>query len=139
VELLQAGLGDLSTSTIGLVGMGSIGRSVAERLLPFGSRLLYTARHSVDQTIEQQLALRYTSLDDLLASSTIVSLHVPLTDDTQALIGEAELAKMRAGALLVNTSRGEVLDEAALRRALVSGHLGGAGLDVLRDERPGGS
>jgi phosphoglycerate dehydrogenase-like enzyme len=136
-ELLQAGLGDLSTSTIGLVGMGSIGRSVAERLLPFGSRLLYTARHSVDPTIEQQLALRYTSLDDLLASSTIVSLHVPLTNDTQALIGEAELAKMRAGALLINTSRGEVLDEAALRHALVSGHLGGAGLDVLRDERPG--
>jgi phosphoglycerate dehydrogenase-like enzyme len=137
-ELLQAGLGDLSTSTIGLVGMGSIGRSVAERLLPFGSHLLYTARHPVDQTIEQQLALRYTSLDDLLASSTIVSLHVPLTADTQGLIGEAELAKMRPGALLINTSRGEVLDEAALQRALVSGHLGGAGLDVLRDERPGG-
>jgi phosphoglycerate dehydrogenase-like enzyme len=137
-ELLQAGLGDLSTATVGLVGMGSIGRSVAERLLPFGSRLLYTARHPVDQAIEQQLALGYTSLEDLLASSTIVSLHVPLTEDTQALIGEAELAKMRAGALLINTSRGEVLDEAALRRALVSGHLGGAGLDVLHDERPGG-
>jgi phosphoglycerate dehydrogenase-like enzyme len=137
-ELLQAGLGDLSTATIGLVGMGSIGRSVAERLLPFGSRLLYTARHPVDSTIEQRLSARYTSLDDLLASSTIVSLHVPLTDDTKALIGEAELAKMRSGALLINTSRGEIVDETALRQALVSGHLGGAGLDVLRDERPGG-
>ena len=79
------------------------------------------------------------SHDDLLASSTIVSLHLPLTEATRGLIGEAELAKMPAGAFLINTSRGEVLDEAALRRALVSGKLGGAALDVLRDERPGGN
>jgi phosphoglycerate dehydrogenase-like enzyme len=137
-ELVQAGLSDLATATVGLIGMGNIGRAVAERLLPFGSQLLYTARHAVDTPVEQRLALRCTSLDDLLASSTIVSLHVPLTGDTQALIGETELAKMKAGAFLINTSRGEVVDEAALRSALVSGHLGGAGLDVLRDERPGG-
>jgi D-3-phosphoglycerate dehydrogenase len=112
---------------------------VAERLLPFGSRLLYMARHAVDPTIEQQFGMRYASLDDLLASSTIVSLHLPLTEATRGLIGEAELAKMPAGAFLINTSRGEVLDEAALRRALVSGKLGGAALDVLRDERPGGN
>ena len=137
-ELLQAGLGDLSTATIGLVGLGNIGSSVAERLLSFGSHLLYTARHPVDPAVEQRLALRYTSLDDLLATSTIVSLHVPLTESTQGLIGDAALAKMRDGALLINTARGELVDEAALRRALVSGKLGGAGLDVLRDERPGG-
>jgi phosphoglycerate dehydrogenase-like enzyme len=139
MELFQAGLGDLATATVGLVGFGNIGRSVAERLRPFGSRLLYQARHAVDPTIEQQFGVRYASLDDLLASSTIVSLHLPLTEATRGLIGEAELAKMPAGAFLINTARGDLIDEAALRRALVSGKLGGAGLDVLRDERPGGN
>ncbi len=139
MELFQAGLGDLANATVGLVGFGNIGRAVAERLLPFGSRLLYMARHAVDPTIEQQFGMRYASLDDLLASSTIVSLHLPLTEATRGLMGEAELAKMPTGAFLINTSRGEVLDEAALRRALVNGKLGGAALDVLRDERPGGN
>jgi len=138
-EILQLGLGDLSTATVGLVGFGNIGRSVAERLRPFGAQLLYTARHPVDSALEQQLSLRYTSLDDLLQSSTIVSLHVPLTAETQGLIGEATLARMRAGALLINTARGELIDESALRRALESGKLAGAGLDVLRNERPGGN
>jgi len=139
MELFQAGVGDLANATVGLVGFGNTGRAVAQRLLPFGSRLLYMARHAVDATIEQQFGMRYASLDDLLASSTIVSLHLPLTEATLGLIGEAELAKMPAGAFLINTSRGEILDEAALRRALVSGKLGGAALDVLRDERPGGN
>jgi len=93
----------------------------------------------MDPAAEQQFGVRYASLDDLLASSAIVSLHLPLTEATRGLIGEAELAKMPTGAFLVNTSRGELLDEAALRRAIVSGKLGGAGLDVLCNERPGGN
>ena len=139
MELFQAGLGDLANATVGLVGFGSTGRAVAQRLLPFGSRLLYTSRHAVDPATEQQFGVRYASLEDLLASSTIVSLHVPLTGATRGLIGEAELAKMQAGAFLVNTSRGEVLDEGALRLAIESGKLGGAGLDVLYNEGPGGN
>jgi D-3-phosphoglycerate dehydrogenase len=139
MELFQAGLGELANTTIGLVGFGSIGRAMAQRLAPFGSRLLYSARHAVDPAIEQQFGVRYASLDELLTSSTIVSLHVPLTGATQGLIGEAELAKMPAGAFLVNTSRGEVIDEAALRRAIESGKLGGAALDVLYNESHGGN
>src|SRR6266581_7012118 len=139
VELVQAGIGELANTTVGLVGFGNIGRAVAQRLAPFGSRLLYTARHAVDAATEQQFGVHYASLDELLASSTIVSLHLPLNEATEGLIGEAELAKMPVGAFLVNTSRGELLDEAALRRALVSGKLGGAALDVLRNERPGGN
>ncbi len=139
VELFQAGIGELANTTVGLVGFGNIGRAVAQRLAPFGSRLLYTARHAVDPATEQQFGVCYASLDDLLASSTIVSLHIPLNEATRGLIGEGELAKMPAGAFLVNTSRGEVIDEAALRRALVSGKLGGAALDVLSNERPGGN
>ncbi len=101
--------------------------------------MLYTARHAVDAAVEQQYGVRYASLDDLLSSSTIVSLHLPLTEASRGLIGEAELAKMQQGAFLVNTSRGEMLDETALRRALVSGKLGGAALDVLVNESPGGN
>jgi phosphoglycerate dehydrogenase-like enzyme len=139
MELFQAGLGDLANSTVGLVGFGSIGRAVAQRLAPFGSRLLYTSRHAVDSETEQQFGVRYASLNDLLASSTIVSLHVPLTRATRGLIGQTELAKMPLGAFLVNTSRGEVIDEVALRRAIESSKLGGAALDVLYNEGPGGN
>ena len=139
MELFQAGLGELANTTVGLVGFGSIGRAVAQRLAPFESRLLYTARHAVDPATEQQFGVRYVSLEDLLASSMIVSLHVPLTASTRGLIGEAELAKMPTGAFLVNTSRGEVIDEVALRRAIESGKLGGAALDVLYNEGPGGN
>lgn len=139
VELVQAGIGELANTTVGLVGFGNIGRAIAQRLEPFGSRLLYTARHAVEPATEQQLGARYVSFDDLLASSAIVSLHLPLNEATRGLIGGAELAKMPAGAFLINTSRGELIDEAALRRALVSGKLAGAALDVLSNERPGGN
>ena len=138
-EMFQAGIGELAGTTVGLVGFGNIARAVAQRLAPFGSRLQYTASHAVDPATEQQFGVRYASLDDLLASSTIVSLHLPLTGATRGLIGEAELAKMPTGAFLVNTSRGELIDEAALHRAIVSGKLGGAALDVLYNERPGGN
>jgi phosphoglycerate dehydrogenase-like enzyme len=138
-EMAQAGVGDLAGAAVGLVGFGAIGRAVAERLRPFGAQVRYTTRHPVESAIEEQFGVRYESLDDLLASSTIVSLHAPLTEETRGLIGEAELAKIPPGALLINTARGELLDEAALHRALVSGKLAGAGLDVLRDERPGGN
>ena len=139
MELFQAGIGDLANSTVGLVGFGSIGQAVAQRLAPFETHLLYTARHAVNSATEQQFGVRYVSLDDLLASSTIVSLHVPLTEATRRLIGETELAKMQAGAFLINTSRGEVIDEAALHHAIESGKLGGAALDVLTNEGPGGN
>ena len=139
MELFQAGLGDLAGTTVGLVGFGNTARAVAQRLVPFGSRLQYTSHHAMDPATEQQFGVRYASLEDLLVSSTIVSLHVPLTGATRRLIGEAELAKMPAGAFLVNTSRGEVIDEAALRHAIESGKLGGAALDVLYNEGAGGN
>jgi phosphoglycerate dehydrogenase-like enzyme len=81
------------------------------------------------------LSITYRTLPALLAAASIVSLHLPLTSESRGLIGEAQLAQMRPGALLINTSRGEIIDEGALLQALASGHLGGAGLDVLEDER----
>lgn len=138
-ELMQVGIGDIQGSTIGLIGLGSIGTAVAERLVAFGPRLLYTKRQRAAPDLEAKLSVQYVGLGELLAASDIVSLHVPLSESTHGLIGEAALARMRSGALLINTSRGEVVDEAALRRAIESGHLGGAALDVLVDERDGGN
>jgi len=134
-DLIQAGIGDLAGATIGMVGLGTIGQAVAARLAAFGPELLYTSRHRLDPAAEARLGVIYKPLSALLAAATIVSLHVPLTDETRGLIGEAELAQMRPGAVLINTSRGGIVDEEALLRSLDSGHVGGAGLDVLEHEQ----
>jgi phosphoglycerate dehydrogenase-like enzyme len=139
VGAVQNSIGDLAGATVGLVGMGRIGVAVAERLHPFGPRLVYWARRPVDPDTAARLGLEYVPFDHLLASATIVSLHVALTEETAGMIGAAQLAQMRQGALLINTGRGDLIDEVALRDAIKSGHLGGAGLDVLREERAGGN
>lgn len=133
-EAVQAGIGDLAGSTIGLVGIGGIGQEVAARLAAFAPELLYTSRRRLDPSTEARLGVAYKPLPDLLAAATIVSLHLPLTNETHGLVGKAELAQMRPGALLINTSRGGVVDEDALLHSLESGHLGGAALDVLEHE-----
>lgn len=138
-EFAQAGIGDFAGATVGLVGLGHIGRAVAERLVPFGAHVLYTARHRQDEGMESRLGVRYMALREVLAASTIVSLHLPLTNESHHLLGDAELALMPPGALLINTSRGELIDEQALRRAIATGHLGGAALDVLERESDGGN
>ncbi len=130
------GVQSLRGMTLGLVGMGEIGRDVARKARPFGMRLLYTQRRRLDPTLESSLAIEYRSLASLIEASDVVSLHVPLTPDTRHMIGAAELARMRRGAIVVNTSRGGLVDEAALIASLRSGHLGGAGLDVRAEEPP---
>lgn len=116
----------LSRRTLGFVGYGAIARLVAEMMQGFGLRLLHHDPLSPDSL----------PLDELLQASDIVSLHCPLTSATRHLIAASELALMRPGALLINTARGGVIDEAALLAALESGHLGGAALDVLTEEPP---
>ena len=125
---------DLHGATVGLVGLGGIGRAVARRLVGgFGMRGLYTAR-SRHEELEAELGVEHAPLDDLLAAADLVTLHVPLTPETRGLIGARELALMRTGAVLVNISRGPVVDEAALLAALREGRIA-AGLDVF-DEEP---
>ncbi len=138
-EMLTAGLGDLDGATVGLAGLGHIGQAVAKRLTPFGARVLYTVRHRHTNAEERRLGVEFAALPELLAQSTIVSLHLPLNPTTANLIGARELSLMQRGALLVNTSRGGLVDEAALHAAVASGHLGGAGLDVLVSEADGGN
>jgi phosphoglycerate dehydrogenase-like enzyme len=136
--IIALGIDDLAGSTVGIVGMGAIGRAVAARLLAFGPRIVYQARRRVIDA-EDELGVEWLPLDDLLAVSSIVTLHVPLTPETRGLIGARELGLMRPGAWLINAGRGGLVDEAALRSAIESGHLAGAALDVLEREADGGN
>jgi phosphoglycerate dehydrogenase-like enzyme len=117
--------GEISGRLVGLVGYGAIPRLLAPVLGALGARVIYHNRHAAAEAPKG-----WRSLPALLADSDIVSLHVPLTPETRALIGPAALAAMKPGAILINTSRGALVDEAALVDALSSGRLRGAGLDV---------
>jgi len=129
--LLQDGLGELGGRTVGLVGYGAIPRLLAPILAAMGCRLLYTARAPKPDAPGD-----WRPLPELLAQADIVSLHLPLTPETANLIDAAALAGMKPGAILINTARGGLVDQAALTRALRSGMLAAAGLDVFETEPP---
>jgi len=129
--LLTHPLTDLHGKTLGIVGEGAIGQGSARIAHGFGMRVLF-ADHEPPKAAD----LDYVPLDELLASSDVVTLHCPLTPATRGLIGEAQLRRMKKSALLINTARGGLVDEAALMRALREGWIGGAGLDVLSSEPP---
>jgi len=123
---------DVSGSTVGIVGFGRIGKAVARRLRGFGCRILY--HDPAPDPDAGSLGASFVNFDTLLKSSDFITLHVPLTDDTRGLIGQAELAQMKPEAVLINTSRGPVLDQDALLAALRAGQIAGAGLDVTTPE-----
>lgn len=120
--------------TLGIIGAGRIGQAMARRALGFGMRVLYHNRKRLPEAVEKELNLTYASLGDLLKEADFISLHCPLTPDTRHLIGAAELDLMKPTAVLVNTARGPVIDEAALVRALREQRIFGAGLDVFEEE-----
>ena len=124
---------ELSSLTMGLVGYGQIGQAVAQIARGFGMNVLI---HTPHPPKELPAGVRSVSMDELLAGSDVVSLHCPLVPVTEKIINESALARMKPGAMLINTSRGGLVDEAALLNALRSGHLGAAGLDVLTEEPP---
>ena len=125
---------DVHGKTLGVVGMGRIGQAVARRAGGFGMPVLYHSRHPLSSEAEAALNVSRVPLPQLLQAADIVSIHAPLTEKTRHLIGKAELARMQRTAYLINTSRGPVVDEAALAAALAEGRLAGAGLDVYEDE-----
>lgn len=127
--------GDLGAVTVGIIGSGRIGRAVIARLRPFGSAILVTDP-ALDDAPE---GTEFVALDALLARSDVVSLHVPLLPQTRGLIGARELALMQPHAMLINTARGQVVDEDALVAALREGRLAGAGIDAFATEPPFGS
>lgn len=125
---------ELSGKTLGIVGYGRIGRAVARRARAFDMRLLCTNRSPIDPKITQEDAVTQVDIDTLLATSDVVSLHVPLTSETAHTIARPQLARMKPTAILINTSRGPVVDETALVEALKSGTIAAAGLDVYENE-----
>jgi len=125
---------DVHHKTLGIFGMGRIGQAMARRGRGFSMRILYSDAVRAAPKVEQELAAEYVSKEDLLRQSDFVSLHVPLSDATRKLIGEPELRRMKKTAVLVNTARGPVVDEAAVAQALSEGWIAAAGLDVFEKE-----
>lgn len=125
---------NLFRKTLGIVGLGRIGKAVARRGQAFGMKVFYFNRNPLTHEMEEELGVRYLSLDELLKTSDVVSLNTPLTSQTRKMIGEEQLNLMKDSAFLINTARGEVVDEEALIRHLEQGKLAGAGLDVFEKE-----
>jgi phosphoglycerate dehydrogenase-like enzyme len=124
----------LNGKALGLIGFGEVALQVARRARAFGMTVRYTKRRPLPPDVERRLRVHSAPLDELLRDSDVVSVHVPQSPDTEGLIGMRELARMKPEALLINTSRGAIVDEDALVSSLVRGHLGGAALDVFRVE-----
>jgi len=123
----------LKGKTLGIVGLGGIGQMVAKRAAGYEMNVIYNKR-TRDEGCEEKLGVRYCTLDQLLADSDIVTLHVPLNEETRHMINSQNISKMKKGSFLVNTARGAVVDEHDLVGALRSGHLAGAALDVFDNE-----
>ena len=125
----------LAGKTLGIVGMGRIGQAVAHRARAFGLEIAYYNRKRLPEALERMLGARFVSdLDQLVSEADILTLHCPLTDDTRGMIDAQRIALMKPGSSIINTARGELIDQEALIEALLSGHLAGAGLDVYPDE-----
>ena len=125
---------ELSRRTLGIVGLGNIGKKVARRAAAFDMTVQYYDIARLTEAEEDALGVRFVLLPELLRTSDVVSMHVPLDDSTRHMLGAPEFAQMKPGAILINTCRGPVVDEGALYQALKSGQVAAAGLDVLVEE-----
>ena len=126
--------GDVYEKTLGIIGLGEIGRSVARRALGFNMRTLYHQRNRLPKEEEKKLNVEYATFEKILRESDFLTLHVPLTEETEYMIGNDEIALMKKTAYLIHTARGKVIDDYALVAALREGRLAGAALDVYEAE-----
>ena len=126
--------GDVYEKTLGIIGLGEIGRSVARRALGFNMRTLYHQRNRLPKEEEKKLNAEHVTFEQILRESDFLTLHVPLTEETEYMIGNDEIALMKKTAYLIHTARGKVIDDYALVAALREGRLAGAALDVYEDE-----
>lgn len=121
--------------TLGIIGLGRIGEAVAMRAKAFGLNIIYNKRHRLPASIEEELGITFEpDIDRLVSRSDIISLHCPLTSETDRIINADRIALMKPNAYVINSSRGELIDEDALIDALENGHIAGAGLDVYTHE-----
>lgn len=133
-RMMVAGIDELDGATLGLVGFGDIAREVAKRARAFGMHVLYNKRTPLAPEQDATMGVEYAELDKLLAECDFVSLHVPVTDVTRGMADDGFFSKMRPGSYLINTARGEVVDNDALVRALEGGKIAGAALDTVAPE-----
>lgn len=136
IEVKKASFGvvrELSECTVGLVGFGDIARASAKLLGAFGTKVYYTNRTRYEE-LEDEYGVEYTNLDTLLKKSDFVSLHLAVCDDTRNIANSEFFSKMKSGAYLINTARGDLVDNEALLNAILSGEIAGAGLDVISPE-----
>ncbi|MEL6109211.1 MAG: D-glycerate dehydrogenase [Planctomycetota bacterium] len=125
---------EVTGATLGLIGLGQIGQAVSRRARGFDMRQLYWSRHRRSEAVEEDLGVEYRELNELVAESDFVSVHVALNEQTRHLLGRTEFSSMRSTAIVVNTSRGPVIDESAMIESLQRGEIAGAGLDVFEHE-----
>ncbi|HWZ24948.1 MAG TPA: NAD(P)-dependent oxidoreductase [Verrucomicrobiae bacterium] len=135
-RMISENLSGLEGLLVGVIGLGTIGLAVAQAFHRAGCRICYYDPAPRDAAAARALDAKSLSLDELMKSADVVTLHVPLLPATRGLISARELQKMKPGAILIQASRGGVVDEAALAEALISGHLGGAAIDVYDTEPP---
>lgn len=133
-EMANYGVFELWDKTLGIIGAGRIGKEVARRALPFGPRLIYYDVNRLPSEQEEDLRMSYRPLDDLVAESDVITIHAPLTPETENMMSAERISMMKPNAVLVNVSRGAMVDEEALARALEEGRIQGAGLDVYSRE-----
>ena len=133
-RLMVEGIRELGDCKVGLVGLGAIARETAVRLHAFGCDVAYWNHRRRPAEVEQQFGVRYLPLDELARTCDIVSIHVPVTPETENMVDADFLASMKSDAILINTARGEIVDQVALARALEDGSIGAAGLDTLSPE-----
>lgn len=124
----------LNHKTVGIIGGGNIGRKVANQVQAFGARVIYHDVFRLSEEKEQQYNMTYTTLEELLRVSDIISLHVPFAENTRHLIGKEEISMMKKRAIIINTARGGLIDDDELASALETGKVGGAGLDCVENE-----
>ncbi len=129
----------LNNKVVGIIGGGNIGRQVASRVQAFGSTVQYYDPFRLPEEMEEKLHMKYVGLEELIRTSDVITLHVPLMDSTRHMIGEKEIEKMKDGAILINVARGGLMDDEAVVNAVNSGKLSGAGIDCVEEEpaKPG--
>ena len=133
-RMMVEGFAELGDCTVGLVGFGAIAKETAKRLAAFGCKVVYYARHQASAEEESLCGAAYLPLEELLVQSDIVSLHVPVTKETTGMVDARFLEQMKETAWLINTARGEIVDNEALAAAITSGRIAGAGIDTLAPE-----
>ena len=133
-NLYQTDLSEVTDKTVGIIGLGRIGRQVAKRLTGFDTRTIFYDIEDIPEDVQREVKAEPVAFDELLETSDIVSMHVPLTRRTRGMMSDREFGMMKPTAFFINLCRGPVVDEAALYRALTEGQIAGAGLDVLEVE-----